>query len=107
MSHISHLYAAYPSDQINWKDTPALMDAVRRSIELRVESGADGGGWPLAWRMCQYARQLDGEKVGAAVNKMLGQAAGSFLNGRRVFQIDGNLGATAGIAKLCCRATRV
>lgn len=99
MSHISHLYAAYPSDQINWKDTPALMDAVRRSIELRVESGADGGGWPLAWRMCQYARQLDGEKVGAAVNKMLGQAAGSFLNGRRVFQIDGNLGATAGIAE--------
>ena len=79
MGHISHLYAAYPSNQINWKDTPDLMNAVRRSIELRVASGADGGGWPLAWRMCQYARQLDGEKVGTAVQKMIGQATSSFL----------------------------
>ena len=99
MSHISHLYAAYPSSQINWKDTPELMQAVRRSIELRVANGADGGGWPLAWRMCQYARQMDGEKVGQAVDQMVSRAADSFLNGRRIFQIDGNLGATAGIAE--------
>ena len=99
MSHISHLYAAYPSSQINWKDTPELMKAVRRSIELRVANGADGGGWPLAWRMCQYARQMDGEKVGQAVDQMVSRAADSFLNGRRIFQIDGNLGATAGIAE--------
>ena len=99
MSHISHLYASYPSSQINWKDTPKLMSAVRRSIELRVENGADGGGWPLAWRMCQYARLLDGGLVGRAVNQMLGRAADSFLNGRRIFQIDGNLGAVAGMAE--------
>lgn len=99
MSHISHLYAAYPSSQINWKDTPELMAAVRRSIELRVANGTDGGGWPLAWRMCQYARQLDGEKVGQAVRQMLSRAADSFLNGRRIFQIDGNLGAVAGMAE--------
>ena len=99
MSHISHLYASYPSSQINWKDTPALMKAVRRSIELRVAAGADGGGWPLAWRMCQYARLLDGDSVGKAVDKMLARAADSFFNGRRVFQIDGNLGAVAGMAE--------
>ncbi len=99
MSHISHLYASYPSNQMNWKDTPGFMKAVRRSIELRVEAGADGGGWPLAWRMCQYARLLDGESVNQAMDKMLSRAADSFLNGRRVFQIDGNLGAVAGIAE--------
>ena len=99
MSHISHLYASYPSAQINWRDTPELMKAVRRSIDLRVENGADGGGWPLAWRICQYARLLDGETVGRAVSKMISQAADSFLNGRRIFQIDGNLGAVAGIAE--------
>ena len=43
MGHISHLYAAYPSSQINWKDTPELMRAVRKSIDLRVENGADPG----------------------------------------------------------------
>ena len=99
MSHISHLYASYPSNQINWKDTPELMKAVRRSIELRVEAGTDGGGWPLAWRMCQYARLLDGESVGRAADSMLSRAADSFFNGRRIFQIDGNLGAVAGMAE--------
>ena len=99
MSHISHLYAAYPGSAINWKDTPELLSAVRRSLELRVENGADGGGWPLAWRICQYARLLDGDLVGRAVRKMIGGAADSFLNGRRIFQIDGNLGAVAGIAE--------
>ena len=99
MSHISHLYASYPSSQINWRDTPELMKAVERSIALRVENGTDGGGWPLAWRMCQYARLLDAEKTGQAVDKMLGRAADSFFNGRWVFQIDGNLGAVAGMAE--------
>ena len=99
MSHISHLYAAYPSSQMNWKDTPEMMKAVRRSIELRVENGADGGGWPLAWRICQYARLLDRKLTGQAVDRMIGRAADSFLNGRRIFQIDGNLGAVAGIAE--------
>ena len=60
---------------------------------------ADGGGWPLAWRICQYARLLDGDLVGRAVRKIIGGAADSFLNGRRIFQIDGNLGAVAGIAE--------
>ena len=99
MGHISHLYGAYPSAQINWKDTPELMPAVRRSIELRVEHGAGGDGWPLAWQICQYARLRDGALVGRAVAKMVGCATDSFLNGRRIFQIDGNLGAVAGIAE--------
>ena len=99
MGHISHLYAAYPSAQMNWKDTPELMRAVRKSIDLRVDHGADGGAWPLAWRICQYARQLDGETTGKAIDKMVGKAADSFFNGRRIFQIDGNLGAVAGIAE--------
>ena len=99
MSHISHLYASYPSAQINWRDTPELMKAVRRSIDIRVENGTDGGGWPLAWRICQYARLLDSETLGRAVSKMISQATDSFLNGRRIFQIDGNLGAVAGIAE--------
>lgn len=99
MSHISHLYAAYPSSQINWKDTPELMRAVRKSIDLRVENGADPGAWPLAWRICQYARQLDGETAGRAIRQMISKAADSFFNGRRIFQIDGNLGAVAGIAE--------
>ena len=39
------------------------------------------------------------EKVGIAVHRMVGRMADSFMNGRRVFQIDGNMGGTAGIAE--------
>ena len=99
MSHISHLYASYPSSQINWRNTPEMRKAVAKSIELRFSAGADPGGWPLAWRICQYARLLDREHTGQAVEKMLGRATASFLNGRRVFQIDGNRGAAAGMAE--------
>ncbi|MBE6935251.1 MAG: glycoside hydrolase family 95 protein [Ruminococcaceae bacterium] len=100
MGHISHLYAAYPGYQINWLETPELLKAAGRSVDLRVEGGAGRGGWPLAWFICQYARQLDREKTGAAIAKMLvSSKTRNFFNGARVFQIDGNLGATAGIAE--------
>ena len=44
MGHISHLFACYPGSTINWHDTPELMKAVKRSLELRVEYGAGGPG---------------------------------------------------------------
>jgi alpha-L-fucosidase 2 len=99
MGHISHLYGAYPSSQMNLRDTPALMAAVARSLQLREANGTDGGGWPLAWRICEYARLQNGQKVGEGVDSMVAQAAQSLLNGHFVFQIDGNLGTAAGIAE--------
>lgn len=100
MSHISHLYGAFPSSQINLYETPELMKAVAVSLRLRVENGSDPGAWPLAWRICQYARLLDSKHAGQAVHNMIASATDSFLNGRYIFQIDGNLGATAGIAEM-------
>lgn len=99
MGHISHLYGAYPGCQINVYDTPELMKAVARSLELRVETGIVPSEWPLAWRMCQHARQLDRARGGEDIDSMIAQSTDSFLNAVTVFQIDGNLGATAGIAE--------
>ena len=100
MGHISHLFACYPGSSINWRDTPELMQAVNRSLELRVEHGAGKGGWPLAWYINVNARLMDGAKTDANIRKMLTNSASrSFLNHSLVFQIDGNLGATAGVAE--------
>jgi len=100
MDHISHLFACYPGKEINWKDTPELMKAVRRSLELRIEHGAGKRGWPLAWYINIYARLLDGEKTDELIRKMLtDSSARNLLNAIPIFQIDGNLGATAGIAE--------
>ncbi len=100
MGHVSHLYGAYPGLAINWRDAPQLMKAVRVTLDKRRAHGAGSGGWPLAWYISLYARQLDGQTAGECIHKMLAQSATrSLLNGRRVFQIDGNLGAAAGIAE--------
>jgi alpha-L-fucosidase 2 len=100
MSHVSHLFAAYPGTSVNRFDTPDLMAAVGKSLELRLENGAGRGGWPLAWYICLHARLLDGQKTDDEICAMLARSATrSLLNAGRVFQIDGNLGAAAGIAE--------
>jgi alpha-L-fucosidase 2 len=100
MGHISHLWGAYPGSEINWKDTPELLQAVHKSLKLRMDNGAGHGGWPLAWYICEHARMLDGNMTGQNIRRMVTAAkTRNFLNGWDVFQIDGNLGATAGIAE--------
>ena len=100
MGHVSHLFACYPGTGINWQETPELMQAVRRSLELRADHGAAKGGWPLAWFVNLHARLQDGQKTDAGIGRMLAHSSSrSLLNANRVFQIDGNLGLTAGIAE--------
>jgi alpha-L-fucosidase 2 len=57
--HISHLYAAYPSDQITLRGTPQLATAVRKVLELR----GDNLGWSAAWKINLYARLADAESA--------------------------------------------
>ncbi len=101
MDHISHLFACYPGSSINWRDTPELLRAAGRSLDLRIGSGAGKGGWPLAWYISIYARLLDGEKTDRAIRKMLSDTTmRNFFNAAmHVFQIDGNLGAVAGMTE--------
>ncbi len=100
MGHISHLWGVYPGIEINWKDTPELLEAARTSLRLRMDNGAGRGGWPLSWYICQHARMLDAAKTGDNIRTMVtASRTRNFMNGFTVFQIDGNLGATAGIAE--------
>jgi alpha-L-fucosidase 2 len=100
--HLSHLFAVYPSDEIN-AATPDLYRAARVSLERRLANGGGGTGWSRAWVVCLWATFGEADKADESLRVLYSKSTWPNLfdlHPPEIFQIDGNLGATAGIARM-------
>jgi len=106
--HHSHLYTVYPSSLISRYRNQHLLEACKKSLEIRLANGSGTIGWSCAWMISLFARFEEPEKAYERLHNLIGISYDNLFDyhppltekDAGVFQIDGNFGAVSGICEM-------
>lgn len=95
--HLSFIYGIHPAQVYDTREDTEIAEAAKKTLQSR---GSNSTAWSTAWRIPIWARYFDGENAYSNVSTFIKRNVNDNLFCVTPFQVDGNLGFTAGIAEM-------